>query len=62
MLVVVCIMKAIFLVYDYECCHDTSVVTAHVDHVVGFSIFTVFQVSSLDQDVVDLFVGPSGDL
>ena len=35
-----------------ECCHHTSVVTAHLDHVVGFSIFTVFQVSSLDQNVV----------
>ena len=31
----------------HECCHYTSVVTAHVDHVVGFSIFIVFQVSSL---------------
>ena len=32
---------------DHESCHYTSVVTAHVDHVVGFSIFVVFQVSSL---------------
>ena len=37
-----------FLCIDHECCHDTSVVTAHVDHIVGFSMFTVFQVSSLD--------------
>ena len=41
---------------DHECCHDTSVVTAHVDHVVGFGIFVVFMVSSLDYDVVDLFL------
>ena len=34
------------------------VVTAHVHHVVGFSISTVFQVSSLDQNVVDLLLGP----
>ena len=59
MLVFVCITGAIhFRCIDYECCHDTSVVTAQVDHVVGFSILTVFQVSSLDQDVVDLFLGP----
>ena len=41
---------------DHECCHDTSVVTAHVDHVFGFGIFVVFQVSSLDYDVVDLLL------
>ena len=41
---------------DHECCHDTSVVTAHVDHVVCFGIFVVFQVSSLDYDVVDLLL------
>ena len=47
-LVFVCIMGAILLwCIDYECCHDASLVTAHVDHVIGFSIFTVFQVSSL---------------
>ena len=40
---------------DHECCHDTSVVTSHVDHVVGFCIFVVFQVSSLHYDVVDFF-------
>ena len=26
----------------------------HVDHVVGFGVFVVFQVSSLDYDLVDL--------
>ena len=36
---------------------DAPVVTAHVDHVIGFSIFTVFHVSSLDQFVVNLFLG-----
>ena len=41
---------------ENERCHDTSVVTAHVDHVVGFGILVVFQVSSLDNDVVDLFL------
>ena len=32
-------------------------VTAHVDHVIGIGIFVVFQVSTLDQDVVDLLLG-----
>ena len=41
---------------DRKCCHNTSVVTAHVDHVVGFGIFVVFQVSSLGYDVVDLLL------
>ena len=41
---------------NHECCHNTSVVTAHVDHVVGFSILVVFQVSSLGQDVVNLLL------
>ena len=41
---------------DHECCHDTSVVAAHVDHIVGFGVFVVFQVSSLDYDVVDLLL------
>ena len=45
---------------DYECCHDTSVVAANADHVIGFSIFTVFQVSPLDQDVLNLFLGLFG--
>ena len=31
---------------DRKCCHDTSVVTAHVDHVVGLGIFVNFQVFS----------------
>ena len=38
---------------DHECCRDTSVITAHAHHVFGFGIFVVFQVSSLDYDVVD---------
>ena len=32
---------------DRERCHDTSVVTSHVDHVVGLGVFSVSQVSSL---------------
>ena len=32
---------------DREGNHDTSVVTYHVDHVVGFGVFVVSQVSSL---------------
>ena len=40
---------------DRECCLASSLVTAHVDHVVGFGIFVVFQVSSLDY-VVDLLL------
>ena len=40
---------------DRESSHDTSVVTSHVDHVVGFGVFMVFQVSSLGQYVVNLF-------
>ena len=32
---------------DRESRHDTSVVTSHVDHVVGFGVFVVSQVSSL---------------
>ena len=31
---------------DCESCHDTSVVTSHVDHVIGFGVLDVFQVSS----------------
>ena len=34
--------------------HDTSVVTSHVDHVVGLGVFTVSQVPSLGQYVVNL--------
>ena len=40
---------------DQESSHDTSVVTSHVDHVVGLSVLHVSQVSSLGQYVVDLF-------
>ena len=53
----VCLAMAIpFRSSDHECCHDTSVVSAHADQVVGFSIFVVFQVSSLGCDVVDLLL------
>ena len=41
---------------DHECRHDTSVVAAHLDHVVCLGIFVVFQVSSLGYDVVDLLL------
>ena len=40
---------------DRESSHDTSVVASHVDHVVGFGIFCVSQIPSLDQNVVNLF-------
>ena len=39
----------------HESSHDTSVVTSHVDHVVGLGIFSVSQVSSLGQNVINLF-------
>ena len=39
--------------WDCEGCHDTSVVASHVDHVVGCSVFDVFQVSSFCKNVVD---------
>ena len=47
---------AMATLFHHECCHDTSVVTAHVDHVVGFSIFDVFQETSLGYDVVNLLL------
>ena len=40
---------------DRESSHDTSVVTSHVDHVVGLGVFIVSQVSSLGQYVINLF-------
>ena len=40
---------------DRESSHDTSVVTSHVDHVVGLGIYGVSQISSLGQNVVNLF-------
>ena len=40
---------------DHESSHDTSVVTSHVDHVVGLGIFSVSQISSLGQKIVNLF-------
>ena len=41
---------------DRKCCNNTSVVTAHVDHVVGLGIFVEFQVFSFDNDVLDLLL------
>ena len=41
---------------DRESSHDTSVVTSHVDHVVGLGIFSVFSVSSLGYDVANLLL------
>ena len=46
---------------DRESSHDTSVVTSHVDHVVGLGIFSVSRVSSLGQYVVNLFFFPFGE-
>ena len=43
---------------DQESSHDTSVVASHVDHVVGLSVRSVSQVSSLGQNVVNLFFFP----
>ena len=43
---------------DQESSHDTSVVASHVDHVVGLSVLNVSQVSSLVQNVVNLFFFP----
>ena len=43
---------------DQESSHNTSMVASHVDHVVGLSVFHVPQVSSLGQNVVDLFFLP----
>ena len=40
---------------DQESSHDTSMVTSHVDHVVGLSVLHSPQVSSLGQDVIKLF-------
>ena len=34
---------------DHERSHDTSVVTSHVDHVVGLGILSVSQISTLGQ-------------
>ena len=43
---------------DQESSHDTSMVTSHVDHVVGLSVLHIPQVSSLGQNVVNLFFFP----
>ena len=39
---------------DRESRHDTSVVTSHVNHVVGLSVLHIPQVSSLGQNVINL--------
>ena len=49
-------MAILFRSSGHECRHDTSVVTAHVDHVVCFGILVVFRVSSLGYDVVDFLL------
>ena len=46
---------------DQESSHDTSVVATHVDHVVGLSVLHISQVSSLGQNVVNLFFFPYGE-
>ena len=38
---------------DHESSHDTSVVNSQMDHVVGLGIFSVSQISSLGQNVVN---------
>ena len=40
---------------DLESSHGTSMVTTHVDHVVGLSVLHISQVSSLGQNVINLF-------
>ena len=48
-LVFVCLTEVVFLrSIDHECSHDTTVVAAHVDSVIGFGVFAVFQVPSHD--------------
>ena len=39
---------------DQESSHNTSMVTSHVDHVVGLSVFHIPQVSSLGQNAINL--------
>ena len=40
---------------DLESSHDTSVATSHWDHVFGLGILSMSQISSLGQNVVNLF-------
>ena len=49
-------MGVLFGRFDQESTHDTSMVTSHVDHVVGLSVLHIPQASSLEQDVINLFV------
>ena len=51
-------MGVLFGRFDQESSHDTSMVTSHVDHVIGLSILHIPQVSSLGQDVINLFFFP----
>ena len=44
--------------HDQESSHDTSVVASHVDHVVGIGVLNFPQISSLGQNVVNLFFFP----
>ena len=46
-------MGVLFGRFDQESSHDTSMVTSHVDHVVGLSVLNVSQVSSLGRTIVN---------
>ena len=49
-------------VFDQESSHDTSMVTSHVDHLVGLSVLHIPQESALfGQNVVNLFSFPFED-
>ena len=48
-------MDVLFGLFDQESSHDTSMVTFHVDRVVGLSVLLISQVSSLEEDVINLF-------
>ena len=50
------VMRVLFWRADQEKSHDTSMVTSHVDHVVGLSVLHISQVSSLGQNVVNLLL------
>ena len=53
-LFLLCLSLFVSLCIDHECCHNTSVVDAHVDDVIGFSILTESRVPSFDQFVINL--------
>ena len=48
-------MSVLFWRADQESSHDTSMVTIHVDHVIGLSVLHISQVCSLGQNVVNFF-------